>query len=286
MTTLITGAGGVLSASTSPSGFSRRAWTSSRSRSDRSIRRRFAPSRACQATSPSRPAISATPTLSATSSAACDPARAPHGGDHGRPRGGSGRATRVVDVNIAGTNALLLASREGKVGRFVLTGSSAVYGDAPFGTVAPTEETVPRPTTLYAVTKLAAERLGGVQARESHGLDVIRTRLTAIYGAWEHDTGVRDTLSPPLEIAAAALRGEPVVVADGQRDWTPGPEDRRRAGPAAPGRVAGSRPLQSGLRPCLDPGAALPAPAEARPGWSWRRGAPGEAPTHRLQRRA
>ena len=30
-------------------------------------------------------------------------------------------------------------------------------------------------------------------------------RLTAIFGPWEHDTGVRDTLSPPLQIAQAAL---------------------------------------------------------------------------------
>lgn len=195
------------------------------------------------------------------------------------PEADPARATRVVDVNIAGTNALLLASHEAKIERFVLTSSSAVYGDAPFGTVPPTEETVPRPTTLYAVTKLAAERLG-VQARESYGLDVIRTRLTAIYGAWEHDTGVRDTLSPPLQIAAAALRGEPVVVADGgQRDWTPGPD----IADALVQLLRAERPAHDlynlGCGRAWHPELLCRALAEARPGWSWRRGAPGEAPT-------
>ena len=189
------------------------------------------------------------------------------------------RATRVLDVNIAGTNALLQASREAKVGRFVLTSSGAVYGDAPFGTAPLTEETVPRPASLYAVTKLAAERLA-VQARESYGLDVVRTRLTAIYGAWEHGTGVRDTLSPPLQIAAAALRGEKVVLAEGGgRDWTPGPEIAR----ALVLLLGAERPAHDlynlGCGSTWHPELLCRALAEARPGWSWRRAASGEEPS-------
>ncbi len=138
------------------------------------------------------------------------------------------RATTIIDVNVAGTAALLRAAHEAGVARVVLTSSSAVYGDAPFGTAPVTEDTEPTPSSLYGFTKLTAERLA-VQARAVDGLDVIRARLTAIFGPWEHDTGVRDTLSPPLQIAQAALSagggdgdgGATTLIADaGSRDWT------------------------------------------------------------------
>ncbi|NNM71587.1 NAD-dependent epimerase/dehydratase family protein [Enterovirga aerilata] len=189
------------------------------------------------------------------------------------------RATRVIDVNVAGTNALLLGALGAGVERFVLTSSGAVYGDAPFGAEPVTEETPPRPASLYAITKLAAERMA-VQVRDARGLDVLRTRLTAIYGPWEHDTGLRDTLSPPLQIAAAALRGEAVTIADGgSRDWTPGPEIAR----ALVTLLRAERPAHDlynlGCGRTWHPELLCRALAERFPGWSWRRGGPGEAPS-------
>ncbi len=180
------------------------------------------------------------------------------------------RAAAVLDVNVAGTNAVLILAREAGVERVVLTSSSAVYGDAPFGPAPVTEETPPRAASLYALSKLASEGLA-VQAR-AFGLDVVRARLTAIYGAWEHDTGVRDTLSPPLQIATAAARGEPVAIAAGGfRDWTPGPE----IAAALVRLLAAERPRHDlynlGCGRIWDPVILCRALAAAQPGWTWRR---------------
>ncbi|UCE30700.1 MAG: NAD-dependent epimerase/dehydratase family protein, partial [Burkholderiales bacterium] len=73
--------------------------------------------------------------------------------------------------------------------------------------------------TLYGVGKLAIEGIG--QRFEAlHGLRVALARITAVYGPWERDTGLRDTLSPLWQIAGAAVRGEPVrLLRAGQRDW-------------------------------------------------------------------
>lgn len=188
------------------------------------------------------------------------------------------RASTVLDVNVAGTNAVLVLAREAGIDRVVLTSSGAVYGDATFGSLPVTEETPPRPASLYAISKLASERLAA-QAR-ALGVDAIRARLTAIYGAWEHATGVRDTLSPPFQIAAAAARGDPVVVAEGgKRDWTPGPE----IAAALVRLLMAERPRHDlynlGCGRIWDPALVCRRLAEARPGWTWRRAAAGEAPS-------
>lgn len=126
----------------------------------------------------------------------------------------------VLDVNVVATAALIEASLKAGIERFLYTSSSAVYGDAAFGEEPVTEATPPRPTGLYGMTKLAGERLA-VRARAVHDLNTVRARITAVFGPWEHDTGVRETLSPPLQVTAQALRGEEIVVApSGGRDWT------------------------------------------------------------------
>lgn len=136
------------------------------------------------------------------------------------PKGTIAPPELVLDVNVVATAAILEASRAAGVERFLYTSSSAVYGEAAFGDEALTEATPPRPTGLYGMTKLAAERLV-VRARAVHDLNAVRARITAVFGPWEHDTGVRETLSPPLQVTAQALRGEEVVVAKtGGRDWT------------------------------------------------------------------
>ncbi|MGE0798842.1 MAG: NAD-dependent epimerase/dehydratase family protein [Lautropia sp.] len=189
------------------------------------------------------------------------------------------RATAVIDVNVGGTAAVLRAARAAGVGRVILTSSTAVLGDAPFGSEPVTEATAPAPLSLYGFSKLAAERLA-VQARTADGLDVIRVRLTAIFGPWEHDTGVRDTLSPPLQIAAAAAAGTPTTIAaGGARDWT-------YAGDIARALLAlldAERPAhdlyQLGVGEIWHPRRLCAALAPRFPGWSWREAAADEAPT-------
>ncbi len=126
----------------------------------------------------------------------------------------------VLNVNVIGTELLLRAAQAASVQRFLLISSSAVNGNAPFDQ-APLDESSPtQPLALYGYTKLMTEQLANLWHQQT-GLDVITARLTAIFGPWERDTGVRGTLSPPFQLALQALRGEATVICTaGQRDWT------------------------------------------------------------------
>lgn len=128
---------------------------------------------------------------------------------------------RIIDVNIKGTANVLRAALECKAERVVYVSSGSAYGEALGGPGPLVEnETAPIPDTLYAITKFAAERLCA-RFRESHGLDATCLRLGSVFGPWEFDTGVRDTLSLPLQILRRAMRGEEVVFArrEPRRDW-------------------------------------------------------------------
>jgi len=84
-----------------------------------------------------------------------------------------------VTANIGATQALLDAARKSPVSRFVLASSSSIYGDAE---VYPTEETaLPRPMSPYGVTKLAAEHLCGVYAR-NWDIPTVSLRYFTVYG--------------------------------------------------------------------------------------------------------
>lgn len=131
---------------------------------------------------------------------------------------------RIVEVNLLGTvHALEAASRWG-VRRFVYCSSGAVYGANSFGAGELAETVCPAPQTLYAVTKLAGEgsvlRYGAL-----HKLEVVVARLGAVFGRWEHDTGLRDMLSAPMQTTAVAREGgEAVLPREGRRDWIYGPD--------------------------------------------------------------
>lgn len=136
------------------------------------------------------------------------------------PAGAIAPAETVVDVNTTSTARLIEAAVAAGVSLFVYPSSSAVYGPAPFEGAPVTEDRAPTPAGLYGFTKLASERLL-VAARADHGLSTVRARITAAFGPYEHDTGVRETLSPPFQVAMKALAGEHVRLPDsGVRDWT------------------------------------------------------------------
>jgi UDP-glucose 4-epimerase len=125
---------------------------------------------------------------------------------------------RVLDVNAVGTVAMFDAAVERKLHRVVYASSGAVYGDAVFQD--PVDGRFePQPMTLYGITKLMGERLA-VHYRAVHGLDVVAARLSAVFGPWERDTGLRATLSVPWQLAGMAVRGETATIdARGTRDW-------------------------------------------------------------------
>jgi len=102
----------------------------------------------------------------------------------------------------------------------VYASSGSAYGEALFGEGPLAEENPPVPDTLYSITKHASERIC-TRFRQARGLNVTCVRLGSVFGPWEHDTGVRDTLSIPLQILRLALRGEEIrlPLKEARRDW-------------------------------------------------------------------
>jgi UDP-glucose 4-epimerase len=86
---------------------------------------------------------------------------------------------RYVRDNILATQRLLETLKEAPIDRLVFAGSSSVYGDAE---MFPTKESaLPRPVSPYGVTKLAAEHLALLYAK-NFGLPVVSVRLFTVYG--------------------------------------------------------------------------------------------------------
>lgn len=129
-------------------------------------------------------------------------------------------ARRVVEVNVMGTQTVLDAVvAAGGVRRFVYVSSGAVYGEQAFGVGPISETTTPEPVSLYAITKLAGERLVRRHG-ELHGTDVVVARLSAVFGPWERDTGVRDSISPLYTLACARWFGAHVIAGEyARRNW-------------------------------------------------------------------
>ena len=131
----------------------------------------------------------------------------------------------IVSANVMGTVNVLDVARGRGVDRFVYLSSASVYGaNALTGDTLSEADTVPIPQSLYAVTKYAAE---GIARRYGSvfRMPVVAARLSAVFGRWEHDTGLRDTLSPPYLLTRLALEGgEAVLAEEGVRDWIYGPD--------------------------------------------------------------
>ena len=86
--------------------------------------------------------------------------------------------------NVEVVEALLKATARARVGRFVLVSSVGVYG---FPTRLPITETHPfAPVTLYAETKVVAERLARRVAAEL-GLELCIVRPTIVYGPGDNN---------------------------------------------------------------------------------------------------
>ncbi|MGY9046523.1 hypothetical protein P775_23400 [Puniceibacterium antarcticum] len=127
---------------------------------------------------------------------------------------------RAFDVNMVSTAILLEEVRKAGIARFVYPSSTAVYGAALFEDAPVTEATPPRPASVYGYTKLASERL--VAETAGHfGLSCVRARITALFGPHERETGTRDLMSLPFQMARAAQSDKEVILPEGlRRDWT------------------------------------------------------------------
>ncbi|RTL61442.1 MAG: NAD(P)-dependent oxidoreductase [Hyphomicrobiales bacterium] len=125
----------------------------------------------------------------------------------------------ILSVNLGALPALLDACRRARVTRVIDLSSAAAYGRAVAPSEGLTEDTPAVPESLYAITKFASEGVGRRLAGH-WGLDLVNVRLSAVFGRWERDTGMRDTLSPQAQILAAAASGQPAILPrPGERDW-------------------------------------------------------------------
>jgi nucleoside-diphosphate-sugar epimerase len=83
------------------------------------------------------------------------------------------------DVNLVGTLNLLKACSDSNVERFIFASSAAVYGDSK--PVRKSENTLCKPTSPYAVSKLAAKKHVKV-FNELYGLETASLRYFNVYG--------------------------------------------------------------------------------------------------------
>ncbi|KMO32398.1 hypothetical protein VQ02_23575 [Methylobacterium variabile] len=185
----------------------------------------------------------------------------------------------ILAVNLTALVPILEACRRAGVRRVVNLSSAAAYGAAAADALS--EELPAQPESLYAVTKFASER---VLARlcGPWGLDGVSVRLSAVFGPFERDTGLRDTLSPQAQIWAAREAGIPALLPrPGWRDWLYAPDAAE-----AVARLVAAERLSHRLYNVSSP-AAWPvlawgerlAEARARPGFVCRLAGPGETPT-------
>lgn len=104
-----------------------------------------------------------------------------------------------VDTNITGTLNLLEQAASRKVGAFVFTSTTSVFGSAlipPIGEPAAwiTEEVVPIPKNIYGVSKLAAEHLCELFAKR-HRLPVVVLRTSRFFPEADDDSQMRSAFA-------------------------------------------------------------------------------------------
>jgi UDP-N-acetylglucosamine 4-epimerase len=115
-------------------------------------------------------------------------------------------------VNVDGFVNMLLAARDAKVPRFVYAASSSTYGDHP--ALPKVEDTIGKPLSPYAVTKLANELYADVFAR-CYGIDAAGLRYFNVFGPRQDPNGPYAAVIPRW--AAAMLEGRAVTInGDGQ----------------------------------------------------------------------
>jgi len=136
---------------------------------------------------------------------------------------------RIAEVNLIGTLNVLQESKNSGVERFVHASTGALFGAAGIGVGEPLDEERHRPVpeSMYGITKYAAER-SCLRLGALWGMDVRIGRLALAFGRWEHESGVRDRLSPPTEIARIARAGgEAVFPPLGATDYIYAPDVAR-----------------------------------------------------------
>jgi UDP-glucose 4-epimerase len=130
----------------------------------------------------------------------------------------------ILQANLLAQVPVVAAARRYRVGRIINLSSGSAYGAAGFQHGLLHEDTPCKPVSLYAITKFASERVAARLAALWQA-DIISVRLSGVFGPWERDTGMRDTLSPQLQIVQAFRSKQQAVLSrPGLRDWIYAPD--------------------------------------------------------------
>ncbi|CCE04391.1 Nucleoside-diphosphate-sugar epimerase [Bradyrhizobium sp. STM 3843] len=113
---------------------------------------------------------------------------------------------KALRVNVEGAVNLFEAMRMTGLKRVIHVSTEETYGD--FQAPVIDEDHPQQPTSVYGLTKLAAEHYGRVYSRD-HGLECINVRTCWVYGPH------LPRLRMPRTFVEAALRGEPYHQEDG-----------------------------------------------------------------------
>jgi len=121
-------------------------------------------------------------------------------------------ARAIFTVNVLGTVEVLEAALRHRIKRVVHVSTGSVFGEAGNHSESLDERTsAAQPVSLYGISKFAAERTA-LRYRHTRGLDLTVVRLGMVFGRWEYETGVRDTLSMALQLVRLAERGGRAVI--------------------------------------------------------------------------
>ncbi|GCF08223.1 SDR family oxidoreductase [Dictyobacter arantiisoli] len=123
-----------------------------------------------------------------------------------------------LEVNINGTQNVLIAARDSKVRRVVFASSSSVYGNTP--TLPKHEEMPTAPMSPYAVHKLTGEHLCSVFTR-IYGLETVALRYFNVFGPRQDPKSEYAAVIPRF-LTALINKTQPIVFGDGEqtRDFT------------------------------------------------------------------
>lgn len=125
---------------------------------------------------------------------------------------------RSLEVNVNGTQNVLIAARDAGVRRVVFASSSSVYGNTP--TLPKHEGMPPAPMSPYAVHKLTGELLCSV-FHSIYGLETVALRYFNVFGP-RQDPKSEYAAVIPLFLTALLNQKQPIVFGDGEqtRDFT------------------------------------------------------------------
>ena len=119
----------------------------------------------------------------------------------------------ACEINITGSLNVLLAARQNKVKRVVVSSSSAIYGDNP--ALPKMEDMLPEPASPYATSKIAMEYLGR-NFTDHFGVETVTLRYFNVFGPHQ-DPSSQYAAVIPIFISKLLNDEAPVIYGDGNQ---------------------------------------------------------------------